>query len=128
MLSAYFDQRVIPGVFGHDPVIQFLHLEDAVAAVSFAAELELAGIYNVASRGFIRFSEFVESLERSGIGLPPIAAGPFTPLAARLGLPHISEGMLDRLRFGHAIDTAKLEAAGFKASADQLDCAAVLRP
>jgi UDP-glucose 4-epimerase len=114
-------------VIGHDPVLQFLHIEDAVAAVCFAAELELAGVYNVASRGLIRLNEFVEALDRASIWLPPFEMGPLTSIAARLGLPHIAEGMHDRLRFGHAIDTGKIEAAGFKPSADQLDCAALLQ-
>jgi len=126
-LSSLFDQTLVPSVIGHDPVIQFLHIEDAVAAVSYAANLELAGIYNVASRGVIRFDEFLASTRRQSFWLPPIEAGPLAPFAAMLGLPHIPDGLLDRLRFGHAIDTGKIEAAGFKASADQLDCAAVLR-
>lgn len=126
-LSAHFDQTLVPSVIGHDPVIQFLHIEDAVAAISFAANLELAGIYNVASRGEIRFSDFLANTKRQGFWLPPIGAGALAPFAAMLGLPHIPDGLLDRLRFGHAIDTGKIEAAGFNASADQLDCAAVLQ-
>lgn len=126
-LSAHFDLAVVPAVIGHDPVLQFLHIEDAVAAVCFAARVELAGIYNVASRGVIRFSDFICGINRQTIWLPPIEAGALAPIAESIGLPHIANGLLDRLRFGHAIDTQKLESAGFKPSADQLDCAAVLR-
>ena len=126
-LSAHFDLELVPAVIGHDPVLQFLHIGDAVDAVSFAADRELAGIYNVASRGVIRFSDFLCSIHRKSIWLPPIEAGPLAPIAESLGLPHIANGLLARLRFGHAIDTHKLESAGFKPSADQLDCAAVLR-
>lgn len=126
-LSAHLELGRVPVVIGYDPILQFLHIEDAVAAASFAAHVELAGIYNVASRGEMRFSDFLHSVDRDGIWFPPMEVGPLAPIAESLGLPHIPNGLLALLRFGHAVDTHKIEAAGFKPSADQMDCAAVLR-
>ncbi|MCP4037825.1 MAG: NAD-dependent epimerase/dehydratase family protein [bacterium] len=126
-LARHFAQGYVPNVIGHDALIQFLHVEDAIDAVTLAAKLELAGIYNVASRGVIRESEFLEAASRSDIPVLPLEAGMFAPLARTFGIPHIAEGILPTLRFGHALDTTKIEGAGFKPLADQFDCAAVLR-
>jgi UDP-glucose 4-epimerase len=126
-LSAHFEARRVPTAMGHDPVLQFLHIEDAVAAISFAAQVELAGVYNVASRDVIRLSDLLCMIGRESIWLPPVEAGAFVQVAESLGLPHFASGLLPRLRFGHAIDTRKLECAGFKPSADQTDCAELLR-
>jgi UDP-glucose 4-epimerase len=125
-LSTHFNQAVVPTVLGYDPAIQFLHVEDAISAIAFAAELELAGIYNVASRDIVRLSEFMLSLGRPNVLHPPFRFGALSTLAALARLPHITEEVFDLLRFGHAVDTAKIETAGFKPMADQLDCAAVL--
>ena len=126
-LASHFDQRVVPTVLGHDPLLQFLHIEDAIDAVECAADLELAGIYNVASNGVIRLGDFVSCLEKQTIPFLPIETGVLSSLSATLGLPSLPDGLLPRLRFGHAIDTHKIEAAGFKPKADQLDCAAALK-
>lgn len=126
-LSSHFDQSIVPSVLGHDSLLQFLHVEDAIDAVACAADLELAGLYNVASNGVIRFGDFVSCLEKPTVPFLPIETGVFASLSATLGLPSLADGLLPRLRFGHAIDTHKIEAAGFKPKADQLDCAAALK-
>ncbi|MFT5443129.1 MAG: UDP-glucose 4-epimerase [Myxococcota bacterium] len=125
-LAAHFDQSIVPHVLGHDPLLQFLHLEDAIQAIAFAADLELAGIYNVASREAIRFEELIRFLGKSSVPLLPIESGALASIASRLGLPNLRDELLAKLRFGHVIDTCKIEAAGFKASADQFDCATAM--
>lgn len=122
-LSSHFDQAIVPYVLGHDPVLQFLHVEDAIDAVTFAADLELAGIYNVASRGVIRLEEFLRFLEKRTIPVLPLESGLLGSLAGSIGLPYLPDHLLPHMRFGHAIDTGKIEAAGYKPRADQLDCA-----
>jgi UDP-glucose 4-epimerase len=126
-LASHFNQRIVPNVLGHDPLLQFLHSEDAIDATVCAADLELAGIYNVASGGVIRFTRFLSHLEKQSIPFLPVETGALSSIAASLGLPSLPDHLLPRLRFGHAIDTSKIEAAGFKPKADQLDCASALQ-
>lgn len=125
-LSALLSEPTLPVVIGFDPALQLLAIEDAVRALSFAAQLELAGLYNVASSGVVRLSEAARLRARRTWPVLPFEAGPLAPLAGRLGLPHVPTGMLDVLRFGHAVDTAKLAAAGFHPERDQRDCLAEL--
>jgi UDP-glucose 4-epimerase len=123
-LAAVLAQPVIPRIIGFDPAVQLLHLEDAASALIFAADVELAGIYNAASAELIRWSEAVE-----GRSLPmlPIEAGPLAPLARRFGLPHIPAGMADVLRYGHAVDTEKLVRAGWMPRYEQRACLDAIR-
>ncbi len=126
-LARHFTQPVVPTVVGHDPTLQFLHENDAVQAILFAAERELAGCYNVASRGVMRESELLEHCGAPTLPSLPLSASIFEGVASWVGIPHIAEQNLAPLRYGHAIDTVKIQNAGFKAAADQLDCAEVLR-
>ena len=121
-LSWVLSRPRVPSVLGFDPAIQLLHVDDAVAAVGLAASVELAGVYNVASRGVIRWSDALQCIGRPTLPVLPIEAGPLAPLARALGIPHVPPGLLDLLRFGHAVDTAKLAHAGFEPSHDQPSC------
>lgn len=126
-LSSLLARPVVPKVLGFDPAVQLLHADDAVRALAFAAEVELAGIYNVASEGHVHWSEATRTLRRPVVPLLPLEAGPFQPLLHRVGLPYVPNGLLGLLRFGRALDTAKLAAAGFTPTLDQTACLEALR-
>lgn len=112
----------VPTPAGFNPAIQLLHVEDAVEAIVHAVTRELAGIYNVASAGLIRFDEAVRIAGRSPRPLLPFAIAPVEPLLARLGLPFLPAELAALLRSGHAIDTAKLERTGWHPRFDQREC------
>jgi UDP-glucose 4-epimerase len=121
-LAAVLAQPVVPRLLGFDPTLQFLHLEDAARGLRFAAEIELAGVYNLASEGVLRWSQVLAALDRRSAPILPLEAGPLTPLARAFRLPHVPPGLLDLLRFGHALDVRKLAAAGYKPVRDQFSC------
>ena len=125
-LAWMLERRFLPAVIGFDPGVQVLHADDAAAGLAFAATRELAGLYNLASRGTVYWSEAARQLRRNAIPFLPIEAGPLAPVAHALGLPHLPEGMLDLLRFGHTIDTTKLAEAGFEAAHEQAQCLAAI--
>ena len=125
-LSSVLTQPVLPAVIGYDASVQLLAVEDAVAGLTFAAEFELAGVYNVASAGTVLFSEAIRALGRRAMPTLPVETGPFGSIARRIGLPHVPDGMLGVLRFGHAVDTSKIASAGFRPEYDQAACLATL--
>jgi UDP-glucose 4-epimerase len=126
-ISALLRQPILPSLLGFDASLQLLSIEDAVRALEFAARLELAGIYNVASVGTIRMSNVARELDRFAFPLIPLEFPWLAPLARRLGVPHVPKGMLELLCFGNAVDTAKLAGAGFEPQYDQAACLATLR-
>lgn len=126
-ISALLGQPILPSVIGFDAALQLLSIEDAVRALVFAARLELAGVYNVASVGMIRMSEVTRELNRFGFPVIPLEFPRLASLARRFGFPHVPKGMLDLLCFGHALDTSKLLSAGFEPKYDQAACVATFR-
>ncbi len=123
-LSAVLAQSRPPQLIGFDPQVQWLHALDAVEAIRFAARLELAGVYNVASDGVIRWSEALAARGRPVTPVLPFEVWPLTALLRSAGLPHLPDGMGNHLRSGSAVDTAKLRAAGWQPRFDQWQCAA----
>jgi UDP-glucose 4-epimerase len=126
-IGSVLRQPILPSVVGFDATMQLLSIDDAVRALVFAGEVELAGVYNVASAGMIRMSECGRELHRPSLPVLPIEAGLLTPLVRRVGVPHVPSGMLSLLQFGHALDTSKIHAAGFAPEYDQAACLATLR-
>ena len=122
VLARLLAGRFPPEPVGFDPVVQWLHGDDAVDAIAFAARTELAGTYNVASAGVLRWSEALEVSGRRAVPVLPIEAGPLAGVLGRAGLPHVPEGAGPLLRTGLAVDAAKLEAAGWKPRYEQRSC------
>lgn len=127
-LTALLQQSTLPRVIGYDAPLQMLAATDAIRALAFAADLELAGIYNVASTGTIRMSEVIRELDKPSVPVLPFeATGILGGFASRFGVPHVPDGVLATLRFGHALDTSKLTAAGFDPDYDQAGCLDLFR-
>jgi UDP-glucose 4-epimerase len=123
-LAGLLASRLVPSPIGFDPVIQLLHLDDAVSALAFAALAELAGLYNVASAGVIHWGDAVRATGNSSVPVLPLGSWLLEPLLECVGVPHLPRELVELLRFGHAVDTRKLESTGWKPGHDQL---AVLR-
>ncbi|MCA9504553.1 MAG: hypothetical protein H6748_19380 [Spirochaetaceae bacterium] len=123
-LAELFSRDRIPVCPGFDPAVQMLHPDDAVAAIVWAAEVGLTGVFNVASSGLLRLGEAVR---RAG-GRRAVAL-PFAPPVGRaalraLGLAPVAGELYDLLRHGNAVDAGKLARAGFEARRTQVDCLA----
>lgn len=125
-LARLLSRRPVPSPVGFDPAIQLLHVEDAVGALVHAVEQELAGLYNVASAGLIRFGEAVVATGRPAFPVPPLGVAALEPMLERLDLPFIPAELAALLRYGHALDTAKLERTGWRARHDQRACLAAI--
>ncbi len=125
-LAALLAGDPVPIPIGFDATIQLLHVDDAATALAFAAREELAGVYNVASAGLIHWQEAVRATGHSGFPVLPVGASLAEPLLARLGVPHIPSELIELLRFGHVVDLAKIEAAGWHPRKQQREILAEL--
>jgi UDP-glucose 4-epimerase len=54
--ARYFMSGVIPKVFGYDPLLQFIHEDDALRAQIMALFSQATGIYNIVGRGVLSLS------------------------------------------------------------------------
>jgi UDP-glucose 4-epimerase len=108
VLTDYLRLPVLPVPFGHDGRLQFLHEDDAVAAMVRAAMGPSVGTCNVAGDGVLATSQAVTMTGRPWV---PVAgpAGPAVQwLMRRLGLAALPADHLDLLAYGRVVDTTRM--------------------
>ncbi len=125
-LATILARPLVPRIPGFDPAIQLLHVDDAASALAWAADVELAGLYNVSSASMLRWSEAVRATGHRSFPVVPISFSPLEPLLERFEIPFVSSSMFDLLRYGQAIDVEKIAHAGWSPKSDQLECLATL--
>lgn len=125
-LATLLARPFVPRIPGYDPMVQFLHIDDAVGALSWAANVELAGLYNVSSASMVRWSEAIRATGHRSFPLIPISLPLIEGMLARFEIPFVHSSMFDLLRYGQAIDSEKLGHAGWSPKNDQFECVAAL--
>ena len=105
----------IPAILGFDPRWQFVHEDDIVGALAYAARNPgMEGIYNGAADGVLVLSEIADLLGKPLAPiLPPWGTGVAAQALSRVGI-EIPEEILRHLRFGRGIDNRKLKASGYR--------------
>jgi UDP-glucose 4-epimerase len=84
----WLSRRLVPTVMGHDPLIQFLHEVDAVAALKLALDRDVEGAFNIVGEGVLPISTVVRLAGRLGMPIPyPL----FKRLAGLLWVAQLSE-------------------------------------
>jgi UDP-glucose 4-epimerase len=105
-LTRYLGRRVVPTLLGFDPLLQFAHEVDALAAFKLAILRDAPGVFNIASDGVLPLSTVIKLAGR--VGLP--IAHPLAYAAARaLWAAQLSEApwmFLDYLRWICVADTS----------------------
>jgi UDP-glucose 4-epimerase len=113
-VAAFLRLPVVPTVLGHDPRLQLLHEDDAVAALARAATGDHVGTVNVAAPGTVLLSQAVRRLGRLALPVPGPALGSAGQLTRRAGLAEWSPEQLRHLAAGRVVDTRVLrEEFGF---------------
>lgn len=98
-VTQYLSRRFVPTVLGFDPLMQFVHEADAVAAFKLAVDHDAPGVFNIVADGVLPLSTVVKLAGRVALPLPrPLA----NPLVNALWLAHLSEAppaLLDYLQY-----------------------------
>ncbi|HEY2959289.1 MAG TPA: NAD-dependent epimerase/dehydratase family protein [Actinomycetota bacterium] len=120
-LTRYFALPVCPVVFGFDPRLQFLHEEDASAALLRVLLGPVAhGTYNLAGDGVVLLSQAIRIAGKPPLPIPE----PLVPYASELlrRVVDVSPEQVSFLQFGRAADTtaARVE-LGFAPSRSSLE-------
>jgi UDP-glucose 4-epimerase len=114
-LTRYLRQAVVPVQMGYDPLLQFVHADDAVTALEAAVRNPVRGPVNVAGEGSISLSRLLRMAGK--IGLPILAPLFSTTLGAGrlLGLPRLPPEAVPWLRYGVTLDSTRLiEEVGYR--------------
>jgi UDP-glucose 4-epimerase len=114
-VTRYLARKLVPTMMGFDPLLQFLHEVDAIAAFKLAIDRDHAGVYNVVADGVLPLSTVVKLAGRLALPIPHPIAHAF---GGALWLAQLSEAppsFLHHLRFLCVADGAKArEVMGFR--------------
>src|SRR5512140_2675378 len=114
-VTRYLSQKLVPTMMGFDPLLQFVHEIDAIAAFMLAVDRDLPGTYNIVGDGVLPLSTVIKLAGRIAVPIPhPLAES----LCAMGWLAQVAEAppaFLKYLRFLCVADGAKAkEKMGFR--------------
>jgi UDP-glucose 4-epimerase len=107
-LARYLDLELVPTVAGYDPTLQLIHRDDCVEALYLATKRGPAGAYNIAAPGAEPLSKLLDGAGKLHAPLLPPVGLELTAFALRRsGLASLSPQLVDLLRWGRTLSTAK---------------------
>ena len=105
----------VPMALGFDPMIQLVHEDDVVEAITGALFGGARGIYNVPGPGQLPLSRLLDVLERRVLPVPHPLLSAADRLAFALGRSALSSEAIDFLRYSCLIDGRKIaEELGYR--------------
>jgi UDP-glucose 4-epimerase len=116
-VSRYLARRFVPTMMGFDPLWQFLHEADAIAAFKLAIFRDVPGTFNIVGDGVLPLSTVIRLAGRVALPMPhPLAP----PMIGALWVAQVSEApasFLDYLRYICVADGEKAATEmGFRAA------------
>lgn len=119
-LASFLQGRRVPAVLGFDPLFQFLHERDVVAAICLALSRRLRGVFNVAGPQPVPLSVLARATGRKTLAVPEVV---FATLLGHFGLPRLPPGALSHIKYPVVVDASAFRAAtGFVYEADEVRC------
>ncbi len=124
-LSTFLKGPMVPMVLGFDPLYQFMHEQDVVSAIVLAATSRVAGVFNVAGPQPVPLSLVIRVTGRTAVPLPePI----FRRLVGRFGLPKLTRGAMQHIKYPVIIDGGHFrKATGFQHQIDEIQAMEAFR-
>ena len=105
----YLGLPVVPTQLGYDPRLQFMHADDATAALAAAVGSEVRGPVNVAPDGAISLSRILRLARRPTIPVPHSLFGPAVErFGGPLGAGPLLADAVRLLRFGRGVDNTRM--------------------
>jgi len=79
-VTRYFARKIVPTMMGFDPLLQFLHEIDAIAALKLAVDRDVPGVFNIVGDGVLPLSTVIKLAGRIGLPIPHPIAGTLTAI------------------------------------------------
>ena len=80
MYTRFFSRVVAPVMMGHDPLMQFVHEQDAANALAHAVESRATGPFNIVGKGVLPYTTVLALLGRVPVPMPQIVARQLTKM------------------------------------------------
>jgi UDP-glucose 4-epimerase len=107
-LTRYFSLPVVPRFLGFDPRLQFVHEDDGLEVLRRATLEHFAGTFNVAGPGVLLASQAIRRAGRLAVQVPVPTVSVLAAVIRRRGLVDFSPEQIQFLKFGRAVDIARL--------------------
>jgi UDP-glucose 4-epimerase len=102
-----FDRRLVPALFGYDPLFQLLHPDDAETAFMQAVPPGSRGAFNIVPRGVVPFLSAIHLSEKVPLLVPHMAAYPAVGALYASGLVEAPAGFIDYARYPFVADGSR---------------------
>lgn len=96
--------------WGHQPVLQLLHEDDATRAVWRLVKQQRIGVFNVAGDAYVTLAQLARLLDRRVLHVPVLLLRLIVWLAWRLGRTEVPPGFVDYLLHPWLINPTKIKA------------------
>jgi UDP-glucose 4-epimerase len=107
MFTRFFSRPVAPVMMGHDPLMQFVHEQDAAYALSQAVESRAVGAFNIVGKGVLPYTTVLALLGRVPMPMPQIVARQLTKILWTTQLVGSPPSFLDFLLYLCVADGAR---------------------
>ena len=121
-LARLLASPVAPALWGFDPPVQLLDLDDAVAAVEHANAHDLAGVYNVAAEGLVRWRRAARLARTPLIELPVTTSNVLATLLQWSYRLDAADDIAGVLRYGRCAATDAFTRSGFQPTKTSEQC------
>jgi UDP-glucose 4-epimerase len=74
MFTRFFARPVLPVMMGHDPLMQFVHEQDAAWALKLAVDSEAEGPFNIVGKGVLPYTTVLAMMGRVPMPMPHFLA------------------------------------------------------
>jgi UDP-glucose 4-epimerase len=107
-LTRYFDSPVVPTVFGRDPRLQFIHIDDALTVLVRSVVEDHRGTFNVAGPGVMVLSQAVRRAGRVAVPVVESGMSAFAGFVKTSGVGDFNLDQLDLFVHGRVVDVSRL--------------------
>jgi UDP-glucose 4-epimerase len=98
-LTKYLSRRLVPTMMGYDPLVQFVHEVDAIAALHLAVLRDVPGTFNIVGDGVVPLSTVIRLAGRIAVPIPHPFAETLTAIGWVAQLVEAPPTFLKYLRF-----------------------------
>lgn len=121
VISRMLESPRITLVKGHKPPLQFVHLDDLVAAIVHAIDHRLVGAYNVSAEGWLSLDEVTAIVGRRTVEVPEEVAYSSAERLWKLGIGEQPPGLVRHVMYPFVLDPARLIATGWQPTISNRD-------
>lgn len=109
-MGSYLSLPVVPTVIGYQPRLQFLHEEDALAAMEHVTLRSKPGTFNISGDGVVTLTQAIRRIGHIELPVPSSLLAPITGVFQDLRSAKLRSSQTEYLTYGRVLDTTRMRA------------------